>query len=166
MIVKEYHPTEVADRDFKKQWNTAREERRKKLKRLADMEVLPTWQESQVDRSSICGVRVSAHFKFMDSESHHSKFKIYPFSSRVFPLLLEDGITVADGVLIRPTGSPEEVEPFETMRDVDVFRQFHHSFEEHVLAAGRAMRALEPSDTLKAAHIKFMLEQKTATFCV
>ena len=143
VIVKEYHSTEVADRDFNKQWNIAREERRKKLKRLADIEVLPSWQESQVDRSSICGVRVSAHFKFMDSESHHSKFKVYPLSSRVFPLLLEHGITVADGVFIRPAGSPEEAEPFETMRDVEVFRQFHHSLEEHVLAAGRAIRALE-----------------------
>ena len=48
----------------------------KKLKRLADIEVLPAWQESHVDRSSICGVRVSAHFKLIDSDSHLAKFKV------------------------------------------------------------------------------------------
>ena len=78
VIVKEYHSDDVADRDFKKQWNNARKESVKKLKRLADIEVLPAWQESHVDRSSICGVRVSAHFKFMDSDSHLAKFKVNP----------------------------------------------------------------------------------------
>lgn len=103
--VKEYHSDEVADRDFKKQWATAKEERVKKLRRLADMEVLPAWQERHVDRSSFCGVLVSAHLKFMDSAAHHGRFLVYPLASRVFPLLLEDGITVSDGVLIRPTGN-------------------------------------------------------------
>ena len=76
VIVKEFYSGDIADQDFKKQWMTAKEERVKKLKRLADIEVLPAWQESHVDRSSICGVQVGAHFKFMDSDSQLTKFKV------------------------------------------------------------------------------------------
>ena len=165
-IITKFHSGDQADKPFKAEWDKAKLARVAKMKRLQDIEVLPAWQQSHVDRHSTCGVRISCWYKFCPEDEYSGHFGLAPLLSRLFPLLLEDGLTVAQGLLVRPTADAESVDALRHMRDFEIFRQFDHTLCEQVLAPHHVIPPAEPADTLKAAHTKYMAEQKTASSLV
>ena len=124
----------------------------------------PLYIPASVGRNNVCGIRVSAWFKFCPEEEYVQSFGLAPPALRLFPLLLEDGVTTEKGVLV--TRSPGDREHVSHMRGVAIYRDQGNIHHTELLDFMDSFREQEAPDTMLAAHKAVMDENVVARCCV
>ena len=121
------------------------------------------WLPEAVHRHSTTGIRVSAWYKCVPDDDYTSSFGILPPQSRLHNLMLEDGATMAQGLLV-PRKPGGDVPELWHCRDVEVFRQYSTDLQKKLLIPEKSLREAESSDVAVDNHKMMMKEQAKARF--
>ena len=85
-----------------------------------------------------------------------------PLPSRVYELLLEDGMSKEKGLLV-PKLKGQDLSHLDHCRDVEVFRQYDHVLLKMLLESQSALREDESVDVCRDAHNRFMRDHAQAS---
>ena len=159
-IVKMYQ--NKAAPQFKENFELARTRHHKLLE---DPAAAAEWLPELVRRTSKTGIRISSWFKFFEEDDYIETFGVSPLLSRVYELLLEDGMTKEKGLLV-PKLKGQDLSHIDYCRDVEVFREYDHELLKTLLEPQSAMRELESVDVCHDAHKRFMRDHAQASLFV